>query len=108
MSVRRAQEEISSREFSEWLAYRRIRHDPEDVRIARVCTVMARLAGNKRVKLKDFLPRLPAASKQSQQQLKAGLMAYGEMRKAREAERAAKRQRTREEARRKAALRGRD
>jgi len=58
MSVRRAQREIGSREFSEWMAYRRIRHDPDDVRIARLCCVVARLAGNKHCKVEDFLPRL--------------------------------------------------
>lgn len=93
MSVRRAQREIDSREFSEWLAYRRIRHDPEDIRTARLCCVVARLAGNKRAKIDDFLPRLKPLM-QSGAEIKARFQAFAAATKARKAmlaERAKKR-----------------
>lgn len=72
MSVARAKREISPYEFVEWQAWRRLRHDPDDLRIARVCWLMAQLAGNKSAKIDDFLPRLKAGARaQSGQEIKA-------------------------------------
>lgn len=58
MSVARAQQEIDSREFSEWAAYLQMEHDPDDIRAARQCLVAAKCAGNKNAKIEHFLPKL--------------------------------------------------
>jgi len=58
MSVARAQQEIDSREFSEWAAYLQMEHDPDDIRAARQCLVAAKCAGNKSAKIEHFLPKL--------------------------------------------------
>lgn len=57
MSVRRAQREIDSQEFAEWCAWRRIRHDPDDIRTARICWTIARVGGNDKATIEDFLPK---------------------------------------------------
>ena len=58
MSVERAQREISSPEFAEWLAFFRITYRPEDIRTATICTVIARAHGNDKTTAKTFLPRI--------------------------------------------------
>jgi hypothetical protein len=75
ISVKRAQKEIDSREFSDWWAYLRLEQDPDDVRTARICAVLAQLAGNKDVKEDDFLPRKRASRQQSEREIAAGLKA---------------------------------
>lgn len=59
MSVARAQSEISSAEFVEWIAYERVSPgNPErgDLRTALLCSLVARIAGNKKyTEIQDFL-----------------------------------------------------
>lgn len=73
ISVKRAQEEIDSREFSEWWAFLRLEQDPDDVRTARICAVQARLAGNRDAKEDDFLPQKRGGQQQSEREIAAGL-----------------------------------
>ena len=64
MSVHRAQQEVSSREFVEWAAFYGL--EPfgdmrEDFRIAQLCSIMANAWRGKRgrtYRLKDFMPFL--------------------------------------------------
>ena len=99
MSVARAQREISSREFAEWMAYRRLRHDPEDVRCANLAVWLGKVHGVKDCKLSDFLPRLGAPVVQSSEEIKARLQAFGAGRKrARERKEALRARRERREA----------
>jgi len=75
MSVARAQQEIDSREFSEWAAYLQMEHDPDDIRAARQCLVAAKCAGNKNAKIEHFLPKLWAPP-QTGAEMKAAFRAY--------------------------------
>lgn len=84
MSVCRAQQEIDSREFSEWMAYEEISPgDPEraDLRAALIAhTVASCMAAKKgrRFKLKDFLLRFRKGPPQrkSAKDLKTKLIAW--------------------------------
>lgn len=97
MSVARAQQEIDSREFSEWAAFLQIEHDPDDVRSARQCLVAARCAGNKNAKIEHFLPKLWRPP-QTGAEMKAAFKAYSKSvsavmrRKQKQAARAEKKQ----------------
>ncbi len=63
MSVARAQREISSREFAEWMAYDRIDpigRDRDDWRAVFLATLLANIhrpKGKRPYRLKDFWPR---------------------------------------------------
>jgi len=76
MSVRRAQAEINSREFSDWHAFRRMEDDPDDIRAARICQQIALLGGNKRARLADFMPAR-SRPRQTGRQIKAAMRAFG-------------------------------
>lgn len=58
MSVARAQSEIGSMEFSEWLAFQRITYHPDDKRMAMICCMIARANGAKNVKPQHFMPAI--------------------------------------------------
>jgi hypothetical protein len=75
MSVARAQQEIDSREFSEWAAFLQMEHDPDDIRAARQCLIAAKVAGNKGAKIEHFLPKLWAPP-QTGAEMKAAFRAY--------------------------------
>ena len=76
MSVAEAQAKISSAEFTDWVALRRIRHMPEDINTARICWTVARFAGGaKDAKVEDFLPDLkPRPKRMTGAQMKAVVM----------------------------------
>ena len=75
MSVSRAQNEISSHEFAEWLAYERISpSDPErqDLRFAIVCCLLAnawRKSGQKPYEPKDFMLKFEEMATKTQEEV---------------------------------------
>jgi hypothetical protein len=65
MSVKRAKMEIDSAEFSDWLAFYAVTHDPADKRAAAICAAITNAAGNRKsaVEAADFLAPLPTLPK---------------------------------------------
>jgi len=82
MSVAKAQEEISSKEFGEWQAYEAIDPgDPErsDLRAALIsCTVANSMKGKKGrpFQVKDFLLKFETAERKTMQDVKMKLLAW--------------------------------
>jgi len=76
MSVRRAQQEISSAEFAEWQAYASIEpfgEERADLRSAIVACVIAnsnRSKSQKAFKVKDFMPKFGRPKEQTWQEMK--------------------------------------
>ncbi len=71
MSVRRAQREIDSREFSEWQAYYRLEpfgYDRHDLNNGILCSLVANALGGKKSKSykpEDFMPKFDRKRKQT-------------------------------------------
>jgi hypothetical protein len=83
MSVRRAQEEISSSEFSEWLRFLASEPSSDQKRsyeAASICLTIARANGNKNVHLEDFLLKYDTAETRTKKvgpnELKAKLFSW--------------------------------
>lgn len=60
MSVRRAQEEIDSAEFTEWMAYYQLEpfgEERADLRAAIIASTIANAFSKKRSKPQDFMPQ---------------------------------------------------
>ncbi len=84
MSVARAQEEVSSREFVEWVAWDEMEPVAEermDLRFAWLMDTIASSAGAKHAKIgENFLQAMdfdkPARSQQTAEQVKAVLMGF--------------------------------
>jgi len=70
MSVARAQSEISSAEFAEWIAYFNLEPMPNAwLQHGILCTLVAQAVGDKRAKPEDFIPKVRKI--QSQQEIAA-------------------------------------
>ncbi len=81
MSVQRAQQEISSVEFAEWLAFQRTNPSGEeraDIRNALLCYVVASVVGGKGHKLEDFIIDFERESQSKEQIVANKLKAFAD------------------------------
>jgi len=82
MSVAKAQEQISSREFAEWIAYSTIEpfgEERADLRAGIIASVIANVnrgKGHAPYKPRDFMPTFGESRRQSAQEIIARLKAF--------------------------------
>ncbi len=79
MSVARAQREISSAEFSEWLAYYQVEpfgEERADLRAAIIASTQASTMTNKRFKPAEFMPEYGPKARKSPAQIRDLLRIY--------------------------------
>lgn len=80
MSVKRAQAEIDSAEFTEWIAYNAVEHfaGKTDYLLAVICAILAnthRKEGTKAFSPEDFLPQPGGKKRQTGQEMEITLRA---------------------------------
>jgi hypothetical protein len=76
MSVKRAQQEIDSAEFSEWLAYNTLNpfgDERRDFRAAMIASTTANVQGNKTT-IDDFMPVFDADPEEAKRRSQDGIM----------------------------------
>jgi len=73
MSVRQAQREITSAEFSEWLAYNQVQPwgpERQDWRFAQMCAILANCFDEKDHEIDEFLPKFREQKPKSSEEIK--------------------------------------